>query len=236
VPTAPAKEHESVSSDIPTLVVSSEFDPVTPPAYGKEAAQTLSKSFVVEVPNASHGSSITEDCPRSLVAAFVDNPAQKPNAACFADMAQMKFAAPDTAADFKPAPFTESQYGFSSVAPASWKKVQAGIYSPSGKVTDPTALVMLAAPMAPDMLLNLMQQSISQANAKIEFEKAGTRSANDIEWTLYKTQMDTAGVDLALGQKAGTTYLIMMQSLLNDRKALMEGVFLPAVDALKSAK
>ena len=41
VPAAPAKENQSVTSDIPTLVISSEFDPITPPAYGKEAAQTL---------------------------------------------------------------------------------------------------------------------------------------------------------------------------------------------------
>ncbi len=236
VPTGPAKEHQSVNSDIPTLVVSSQFDPITPPAYGQEAAKTLSKSFSVEVPNASHGSSVTEDCPRSMVAAFFDNPAQQPTGACLTDMAQMTFAAPVKAADFKPVPFTESQYGFSSVAPDSWKKVQAGVYSPSGKVTDPTALMMLAAPLAPDMFLNLMEQQLSQANYQIKFEQVGTRSANGIEWTLYQTQADTSSIDLALGQQGSATYLVMMQSPLNDRKALLEGVFMPAIDALKSTK
>jgi pimeloyl-ACP methyl ester carboxylesterase len=236
VPASPVKENQSVTSDIPTLVISSEFDPITPPAYGQEAAQTLSKSFVFEVPNASHGSSITEDCPRSMVTAFIDNPTQKPDAACFADMAQMKFAAPVNAADFKLKPFTATQYGLSSVAPENWKQVQAGVYSPSGKVTDPTALIMMAAPIAPEMFLNLMQQQLSQSNYKIEFSPAGTRTANGIEWTLYQTNADTSSIDLALGQKAGTTYLIMMQSPLNDRKALMEGVFVPAVDALQSTK
>jgi hypothetical protein len=45
--------------------------------------------------------------------------------------------------------------------------------------------------------------------------------------------MDTAGVDLALGQKGNMTYLVMLQSPLNDRKALVDGVFLPAIDALQ---
>ena len=106
-----------MTSDIPTLVISSEFDPITPPAYGKEAAKTLSKSFVFEVPRASHGSSVTEDCPRSMVLAFLDDPTQKPDAACFADMAQMKFAVPVKAADFKLMPFTEAQMSLSGVVP-----------------------------------------------------------------------------------------------------------------------
>ena len=70
-------------------------------------------------------------------------------------------------------------------------------------------------------------------NFKVEFEKAGTRTANGIEWTLYKTQAEVSGLDLALGQGNNITYMVMMQSPLNDRKALVEGVFLPAVDALK---
>jgi hypothetical protein len=94
-------------------------------------------------------------------------------------------------------------------------------------------MLMMAAPVAPDMFLNLMQQGLSQANVKIEFEQAGTRTAHGIEWTLYQTNLDTAGVDLALGQKSNMTYLVMLQSPLNDRKALVDGVFLPAIDALK---
>ena len=40
-------------------------------------------------------------------------------------------------------------------------------------------------------------------------------------------------MDLALGQGNSITYLIMLQSPLSDRQALIEGVFLPAIDALK---
>lgn len=236
VPVAPALENQAVSSDVPTLIFSGEFDPITPPAYGKEAAQTLSKSFFFQLPKAGHGASASEDCPRNMAIAFFDNPTQKPDDACLSDMAQVSFAAPVKASDFKLKPFSEAQLGISSVIPENWKQIQAGFYSPNGKVTDSTALIMLAAPLAPDAFLNFMQQQLSQADIKIEFEQVGTRTANGINWTLYKTQADTSGIDLALSQKTGTTYLIMMQSPLNDRKALVEGVFLPAVDALKSTK
>ncbi len=50
VPAAPAVEEQAVSSDVPTLVLSGQFDPITPPAWGQLAASTLSKSFFYEVP------------------------------------------------------------------------------------------------------------------------------------------------------------------------------------------
>jgi hypothetical protein len=148
-------------------------------------------------------------------------------------MAKVPFVEPVKASDFKLKPFSESQLGLSSVIPENWVKIQPGMYSPNGKVTDQTAMIVQAAPIAPDMFLNFMQQQLSQANYKIEFEPAGTRSANGINWTLYKAQADISGLDLALGQKGNITYLVMMQSPLNDRQALVEGVFLPAIDALK---
>ena len=42
---APASEGQAVASDIPTLILEGEYDPVTPPANGDLAAQTLSHSY-----------------------------------------------------------------------------------------------------------------------------------------------------------------------------------------------
>jgi pimeloyl-ACP methyl ester carboxylesterase len=236
VPPAPATENQAVTSDVPTLVLSGEFDPITPPTYGKQAAQSLGKSFFFQIPRAGHGASASEDCPRNMAIAFFDNPAQKPDDACLSAMAQVPFTTPVKPSDFKLKPLNEAQLGFSSVVPENWVQIQPGAYSPTGKLTDQTAIIIQAAPVAPDMFLNFMKQQLSQANLKIEFEQAGTRSANGIDWTLYKSQADVSGVDLALGQKNGVTYLVMLQSPLNDRKALVEGVFLPAIDALKTAQ
>ncbi|HTP06964.1 MAG TPA: alpha/beta fold hydrolase [Anaerolineae bacterium] len=236
VPAAPAAENQAVSSEVPTLVFSGEFDPITPPAYGKQAAETLSKSYFFQLPKAGHGASASEDCPRSMAIAFFDNPTQKPDDACLSEMAQTPFVAPVKASDFKLTPFSEAQLGLSGVVPENWVKVQPGIYTPSGKTTDQTGIVFQAAPIAPEMFLNLLTQQISQANIQINFEKAGTRTANGIDWTLYTTQADISSIDLALGQKDNVTYLVMMQSPLNDRKALVDGVFLPAIDALQPTK
>ena len=225
-----------MTSDIPTLVISSEFDPITPPAYGTEAAQTLSKSFVFEVPRASHGSSVTEDCPRSMVAAFIDNPAQKPDAACFTDMAKTTFAVPPKAADFKLIPFSEGQMNLSSVVPDGWKQIGPGAYTPTGKATDSIGLVQQAVPVPADTVMGLLKGQFKSSDINVAFEQSGTRSANGIDWKLYSADVQVSTIDLALGEKDGTTYLVMLQGPLNDHKVLYDAVFLPAVDALKSAK
>ncbi len=41
-------EAEAVYSNIPTLILTGEYDPVTPPHWGELAAETLSQSYYFE--------------------------------------------------------------------------------------------------------------------------------------------------------------------------------------------
>lgn len=60
-----------VSSAIPTLLVSGELDPVTPPRWADRAAETLSDSLHIRVPGAHHIASHV-GCVDDLVVAFLD--------------------------------------------------------------------------------------------------------------------------------------------------------------------
>jgi pimeloyl-ACP methyl ester carboxylesterase len=239
VPAASAVENQAVSSDIPTLVISGEFDPVTPPAYGQEAAKTLGKSFTFVAPRAGHGSSVTEDCPRNMVLAFLDNPTQQPDSACLNDMAQSKFEEPLSAANFKLDPVTfETNTGLGSlkintVMPADWKELAPGTYSPNGKMTDQTAIAIQAAPIKADTLLSLLESQLKSTGFNVEFEAIDTRTANGIHWTLYSGEALISAVDLAVGTQGSMTYLIFMQMPLSDRAVLREAVLWPVIDALK---
>jgi hypothetical protein len=230
------EENQPISSDVPTLVVSGEFDPVTPPTWAEDAAKTLSKSFYFNVPRAGHGPTISEDCPRSILLAFLDNPTQQPDTSCLAALKDGKFAVPLKAADFKLVPFTNKQMGFSSVIPDGWKEISGGAYSPSGKVTDSTAILMQAAPVPAETLVSLFESQLASNDVKATFEKTGTRSANGIDWDIYSTSISIADVDLAVGEKDNMTYLVLLQAPKNDHAVLHEAVFLPAVDALQPAK
>ncbi len=62
---------EPVVSDHPVLLLSGEFDPVTPPAWAEEAMAGLSNSRHVVAPGQGHGAAIRGCLPR-LMADFVD--------------------------------------------------------------------------------------------------------------------------------------------------------------------
>lgn len=71
-PTAslPDNYNEPVKSDIPTLILSGELDPVTPPYWGEKTAQTLSNSHHVIVSGAHHGVS-TLGCVPDMLDQFI---------------------------------------------------------------------------------------------------------------------------------------------------------------------
>jgi len=65
-----AAMREPVRSGIPTLLVSGELDPVTPPEYGDEVAKTLSHSLHVVIPGGSHAGD-TGGCVEKVISEFI---------------------------------------------------------------------------------------------------------------------------------------------------------------------
>ena len=62
---------EPVVSDKPVLLLSGELDPVTPPAWGDLAAETLPNSKHLTAPNASH-TIASHTCANKLIAEFIE--------------------------------------------------------------------------------------------------------------------------------------------------------------------
>ncbi len=87
----PAVQKEPVTNSIPTLILEGEYDPLTPPANGILAAQTLSRSFFFLFPGVSHGLHTTNPCPREIGRAFLDHPTVKPDASCISSMPEPDF-------------------------------------------------------------------------------------------------------------------------------------------------
>jgi pimeloyl-ACP methyl ester carboxylesterase len=63
--------YQPVTSAVPTLVLSGEVDPITPPAWGQSVADHLSKSRHLIAPATGHGV-ITTACGMKMVREFVD--------------------------------------------------------------------------------------------------------------------------------------------------------------------
>lgn len=75
-------ENEPVSSDIPTLVLAGEYDPVTPPAWGVRATETLTNSYYYEFPGTGHATITRGLCAYNIAAAFLNTPARAPDGSC----------------------------------------------------------------------------------------------------------------------------------------------------------
>ena len=64
------RDTKPVKSNIPTLLVSGEFDPVTPPRFGDEVARTLRRVVHVVIPKGSH-SGDTQGCQEKVMSELV---------------------------------------------------------------------------------------------------------------------------------------------------------------------
>ncbi len=88
---AGATQTAPVESTIPTLILTGgDFDSVTPPAYAELTAQTLSEGHLFVFPKYTHAVSF-EDCPKSMVAAFLEDPSREPDSSCIAQMDGLPF-------------------------------------------------------------------------------------------------------------------------------------------------
>lgn len=79
-------ENRAVASSVPTLLLTGQLDPVTPPSEGGRVARHLSHSFFYEFPGLGHWVNPVHACPRRIMLAFLDRPTQRPDASCVADM------------------------------------------------------------------------------------------------------------------------------------------------------
>lgn len=87
----PSIQKQPVKSSLPTLVLAGEYDPITPPANGKEVAQDLSHSYFFQFPGTGHGVHYTDTCPDSIIVAFLKQPSVEPDASCIASMSEPTF-------------------------------------------------------------------------------------------------------------------------------------------------
>jgi hypothetical protein len=75
-----------VISEIPTLILSGYFDPITPPSYGSIVAKTLNKSKQYVVPIGGHGQAFEGKCQDSIILSFLDDPTKPLDAGCLEKM------------------------------------------------------------------------------------------------------------------------------------------------------
>ena len=91
----PRSLNEPVRSDLPTLVLGDEYDPVTPPEQSQRVSSTLSHATFVEFPGLGHGAIFAgRECPKIIFRAFLADPTAKVDTGCVASMGAPKWVLP----------------------------------------------------------------------------------------------------------------------------------------------
>ncbi|HEX5501402.1 MAG TPA: alpha/beta hydrolase [Thermomicrobiales bacterium] len=83
---ADPKSTRPAASTVPTLLVSGQFDPITPPAYADLARESLPHSTGVVLPGGGHTPTFAIPCGFNLALAFVANPGAAPDTSCVAQL------------------------------------------------------------------------------------------------------------------------------------------------------
>ena len=97
VSSADAQANDPVKSDVPVLILAGEFDPVTPPAWGRRLLRTMNNARFVQVAGQSHGAMFNR-CGGQMTIAFLRDPRAPLNGDCIAKMAGIAFGTGENAA------------------------------------------------------------------------------------------------------------------------------------------
>jgi len=218
-------ENEPVTSNIPTLVLAGEYDPVTPPSWGEMVAEGLTNSFFYQFPGVGHGASISgEECPLSIALTFLDDPTTEPDVSCMADMSGPAFVVPET--EIALVPFTDEISGISGVVPDGWVELQPGTYRSE------LGVIVILQQAQPDMGTDVLPQLLTtQFGLADEPQSVGSRAAKNLNWSLYEFEAQGLAIDLAMAENNGSSYLILLQSTAAERDFYYAEVYLPAIDA-----
>ncbi len=231
VPVAEPTAKEPLISDIPTLVLEGEFDPVTPPEYGELVVGYLSNGYYFEFPGLGHDV-LSNSCARELAGAFISDPTQAPDATCISEIPGLIFDIPGDTTELVLEPFVDEERGFSGLIPVGWEELAPANLARADGALDPTYFVLEATDSSAEDLFAALIGQLGLAQAP---EPIATTEIGAFIWNLYSFDRPGGNVaDLAIagvGEKAYFVYLVTEPSEHDD---LFERLFLPAVEAMAS--
>ena len=226
-------ENMAVDSDIPTLVLAGEFDPITPPSWGRLAAETLTNSFFLEFPGLGHGTSVAHPCALSIARDFLDDPLSTPDSACIDEMAGPDFVTGnEPIAAVRLTPVTIESFGatIQSVIPEEWDELTAGTFVRGESGLDQTALLFQAVGgNQADLLLSLLTTQLGADEGDISSRPYESSRAS---WQIHSIEVEGVATDVALAETDGFTVLVLLASDPGDRDTYYDAILIPALEAL----
>ncbi len=227
-------ENEPVRSDIPTLVLAGEFDPVTPPSSGLAVAENLSNATFVEFPAAGHGIVLEGDCAKSIINAFL-NGEDAPDTSCVSE----EFSSPAWVTPLGEITLTpaDSPFGVKIVEPEGWEPFEdlpGRFYR--HEIAGPVLIQTVIPGLTADQFLE--QQILSIPG--VEPEELDPVSAGELSWRVVLVEVDGRLQAIAAAQPpasdtGGTSVLLAaVIGFPYQREAVLSDLLLPTLDVFGS--
>lgn len=220
---------EPLISDIPTLVLEGEFDPVTPPEYGQLVAGYLLNGYYFEFPGVGHDV-LSNECARQIGGAFIADPAQAPDATCIFQMPVVAFDIPGEAPELVLEPFVDEERGFSGLLPAGWQELAPANLARGQTALDPTYFVLEASDTSAE---ELFVSLIGQLGLDPAPEPIANAEVGSFTWDFYRFERPGGNMaDLAITEDGHKSYFVYLVTAPDEHDALYQQLFLPAVAAM----
>ncbi len=234
--------NEPVVSDIPTLLLAGEFDPVTPVSWAEEAAEDLANSFLVVSPSASHGVTGSA-CVTGIVADFLDDPSTRPATDCLADESIEFVAQAPVEVEMEEATYSQPQAGVevTTVRPESWLVGSlGGDQYRQGSFLDPTQLLQIAGDQAMGFALSVYVNeandlSLSATEPFVGSDSIGSIRAADLpgDWSRRSANTLDLVVEWLETERDGVKLYVILIAPADEARELIEQVMKPAVQAIE---
>lgn len=218
-------ENRPVDSDIPTLVLSGRFDPITGPEFGRRVAERLAHGWFVEFPTLGHGTATSEGCPQSLILAFLEDPPAQPDTACVADMDDIVFEVFDPAPEIS---LAEARVGsYRVLVPAGWEG-EGGIYR-RGSAGDLTSFMVIPGPPG---FAETILTAVKSAWTGAVMEESAELAVGDITWRRLSAEAGSVSIEAALHEGDDGSIIVALVSDQREKEYLFGQVVMPALENL----
>jgi hypothetical protein len=191
------------------------------------AAEELTHAYVYTFPGEGHSVLSSSECAQAMMLAFLDDPAQAPDASCLEEMPGLAFRLPG--AEITLESFTDEERGFRGLVPAGWQELAPANLARGSSATDPAYFVLEAQPVTAAELFGSLA---GQLGLEPELEPTTRAEIGSLTWDVYTFEIQGQSADLAMAEDGEKAYFVFLISPPDEHEALYEQLFLPAVEAM----
>ena len=222
------------SARIPTLVTAGQFDPITPPSFGRAVADRLENAYFVEYRGVGHGVAAIAGCPLSVTLAFLADPTVEPDTSCADSMSPARFTVytGDTTVELVEVEVELFGTVVPALVPAASTDVGFGSFYRSTSGTDETAL--LIQPYSEESLVEVLVDAYGALLSDDgPLSEVAMVAIGGREWRRFTAEASELRMEVAIWSGEGSTSAVVIVSEARDADGFYTSVFLPALESIR---